>query len=487
MEVSVLVTTYNHEKYIAQALDSVLMQETDFDYEIVILEDCSTDATREIVLAYRKKHPAKIRLRLPDRNECSNQPFAEEFQAAPSRYIATLDGDDFWTSPKKLQKQVKFLEGHSDCAICFHNAIMVYEDGNRIPLRYSSAAQKPISVLEDLWQSSLIPVCTPIFRKDAIGEFPDWYNKVPFAYNDWALHIFCAQYGKIGYIDEVLAAYRIHKEGLWSKLDNMQTLEGRIDFYERMNANLGFRHNETVQFMISKYKNRLARARRMNEMAAAVLLPEATVIVMSNPYENLPRLDARRIWAFPERMRRERRRPFTSGAAGSVDAPWIGPNGVYKFHLYGGSRQRQLLGSVVVTQNNGVPSPGHSNKEPARNDAFIAAAPNPVPQTAGLGKTVISWNTGDGSPGAIYVSVEDQSVLYPADNAAAIAEMEALRSKGAEFLVVPRDGVQLLERYPELKKHLDRHYRLLASEEDVCLIYDLREWRQQHASDMAKS
>jgi len=109
MEVSVLVTTYNHERYIAQALDSVLMQETDFDYEIVILEDCSTDATREIILAYQKRHPDKIRLRLAAQNQCSNKPFAEEFQASSSPYIAMLDGDDYWTSPEKLQKQVEFL------------------------------------------------------------------------------------------------------------------------------------------------------------------------------------------------------------------------------------------------------------------------------------------------------------------------------------------------------------------------------------------
>src|SRR5437762_2491810 len=126
MEVSVLLTTYNHEKYIAQALDSVLMQETNFDFELVILEDCSTDSTRDIVLAYQKKHPRKIRLRLAKRNVHSNKPFAEEFQAAPSPYIAMLDGDDYWSSPAKLQKQVEFLKVHPDYMLCFHNALRVY-------------------------------------------------------------------------------------------------------------------------------------------------------------------------------------------------------------------------------------------------------------------------------------------------------------------------------------------------------------------------
>src|SRR5207253_6281276 len=86
MEVTVLLTTYNHEKYIAQALKSVLMQETNFDYEIVILEDCSTDGTVEILRAYHTKYPGKIRLRLAERNQRSNKAFAEEFLASSSVY-----------------------------------------------------------------------------------------------------------------------------------------------------------------------------------------------------------------------------------------------------------------------------------------------------------------------------------------------------------------------------------------------------------------
>src|SRR5436190_4362149 len=142
MKVSVLVTTYNHEKYIAQSLDSVLMQETNFDFEIVIFEDCSTDATRGIVIAYQKRYPGKIRLRLPDRNQCSNKPFAEEFEAAPSPFIAIMDGDDYWTSPRKLQKQVEFLDAHPECALCFHNALRIYEDEDRAPFPQNFAGQK---------------------------------------------------------------------------------------------------------------------------------------------------------------------------------------------------------------------------------------------------------------------------------------------------------------------------------------------------------
>jgi glycosyltransferase involved in cell wall biosynthesis len=484
MEVTVLVTTYNHEKYIAQALDSVLMQETDFDYDIVILEDCSKDATREILLEYQKKHPGKIRLRLAERIESSNKPFAEEFQAIPSPYVAVLDGDDYWTSPKKLQKQVDFLKEHPECVICFHNAMLVYDDG-RVPIPHNPANQKPFSVLEDLWQSCFIANATPMFRKDVLGTFPEWYYTMPVG--DWPLYVLYAQHGQIGYIDEILAVYRIHSEGLWSKQDQIQKLESLISLYESMNVNLGFRYNVTAQLMISKRKNELALAKRVIEIAAAVLPPNATVIVVSAVYADLPQFDARRVWAFPERIRRANRQLFASGAAGSTEAAWIGAQGLYQFSLYGGPAQDTLLASVSVAGKRAALTPKSLGEKPTHNKAFIVAAPNPVPMGNGPGKTIISWSTGDGLLGAVYVSVEDQRVHYPANGAAAIEEMEQLHSKGAEFLLVPYNAFELFKRYPELKEHLDRHYRLLASEEDICLIYDLREALQQHAPGISKA
>jgi glycosyltransferase involved in cell wall biosynthesis len=474
MKVRVLVLAYNHERYIAQALDSVLMQETDFDYEIVVLEDCSTDGTREILLRYQKQYPRKIRLRLAERNECSNKPFAEEIEAAPTPYIAMLDGDDYWTSPKKLQKQVEFLRAHPECVLCFHNALTIYEDG-RVSHPYNVVNQKPFSVLEDLWQCCFIAGATPMFRKDVLGKFPEWYYTM--SVGDWPLYVLCAQHGKIGYMDELLAVYRIHGEGLWSKQDKICQLESLIAIYESMNANLRFRYTDTAQLMISKRKNELTLARRVTEIAAAVLPPKASVIVISPPYEELPRFDARRVWAFPERIRRDTRRGFASGAAGRREAPWIGPRGTYKFCLYGGRTQETLLASVSVTGKYAL-ALSRSGEAPARNEAFIAATPNPVPMGSGpgkIGKTVISWSTGDGLPGTVYVSVEDQQMHYPANDAAAVEEMEQLLSKGAEFLLVPHNSFKLFKRYPELKGHLNKHYRLLASEKDICLIYDLRE------------
>jgi glycosyltransferase involved in cell wall biosynthesis len=478
VEVTVLIVTYNHEKYIAQALDGILMQATDFAYEIVVIEDCSTDATRQILRAYQLQHPAKIRLRLAARNRCSNKAFVEEFETSSSSYIAILDGDDYWTSPNKLQKQVEFLRAHPDCVLCFHNAMNVYED-DRLPTPYNPANQKAFSGLEDIWRGCFIASATPMFRKKILKKFPQWYSNLP--YGDWPLHILYAEHGGIGYIDEILAVHRIHGGGVWSKQNRIQRLESLIAAYESVNANLKFRYNDLAQLGISKWKNDLESARRVTELAAAVLPPEATVIIMNPPHEDVPQIAAREVWTFPQRIRKESRQLFASGATGSAEATWIQADCLYKFSLYSATSKNTLLASVSVAQDEIGLTDNHSSETPGENQAFITAAPNPVPRVRDQGETIISWSTGDGSPGRIYVSIEDRRMHYPADGPEAIEQVETLRNKGADFLVAPLKASELFERYRKLKEYLDNLYSIVKDDE-FCRIYDLRTTIQKPAA-----
>jgi len=481
MKVSVLVTTYNHARYIAQALDSVLMQKTDFEYEINIGEDCSIDRTRSIVLDFQRRNPGKIRLLLPAENlgNGANRIFARSFELAQGKYIAMLDGDDYWTSPVKLQKQVDFLDAHPECALCFHNALRIYEDGSHVPVPYNFADQKQISSLEDLWQYNFIATCTAMFRKNAVGDLPDWYSDLMF--EDWPLFILCAQHGNIGYIDEFLGVYRIHGGGLWSRLDTIQKLEARIAFYEMMNAKLDFRFDHIVKPLVSARRKELAAARSIAEIVERTLPPAAVVLVMSMANQDLRQFQGYQARVFPDRSSKPTQRLFASGSAGSAEASWIAAGGTYEFRLYRGRAQDELLASVTVTQNATRLCSPRSEQELRKSGPFIKASPNPVPSGTELAKTTLSWDTGDGSLGVVYVFVNDQRVHYPADSTEAIEQLETLRAKGGEFLLVPRDAFELLEEYPRLKEHLEQHHQLLASEEDTCLIYDLRE-----APDMVK-
>ena len=474
MKVSVLVTTYNHEKYIAQALDSVLMQETNFDYEIIIGEDRSADQTRSIVLDFQRRNPEKIRLVLPAENlgSAGNRVFAQALELAQGEYVALLDGDDYWTSAKKLQKQVEFLDLHPDCALCFHNALRIYEDGSRAVLPYNFPGQKPISVLEDIVQSNFIAGPTPMLRKDVAGHLPEWYCNLP--HGDWSLYILCAQHGKIGYIDEILGIYRIHNQGFWSKLGAIQKLEEIIAFYETMNANLDFRFNDIVQPLVSARRKELAVVRALVETAQRILPAGAGVIVMSKAHEDQLPLKEHQVWAFPDRSPKQTQQHFASGSDGSAEAPWIGAASVYEFLLYGGAAQDNLLASVTVRQNGTALDSPPPDRGPSKNGVFIRAWPNPVPAGTKPAKTTISWSTGDGSPGVIQVLMKSLRMQYPADGGEAIEQLETLKKKGGEFLLIRRELVSWLEDYKGLKEHLDRQYRVIQDDE-ICRIYDLRE------------
>lgn len=126
---SVFMITYNHEKYIAEAIESALMQKTSFKYEIVIGEDCSTDQTRETVLEYATRYADKVKPIYQERNVGANKNAASVREACKGKYIALLEGDDYGIDPLKLQKQVDFLEAHPDFSICFHRAKKVDTEG----------------------------------------------------------------------------------------------------------------------------------------------------------------------------------------------------------------------------------------------------------------------------------------------------------------------------------------------------------------------
>ena len=247
IRVSVVVCTYNHEPFIDQALASVLGQDTSFGFEVIVSEDCSTDATRDIVLRWRDEHPDRIRLLLSERNLRSNEVVARGFRAATGEYVALLDGDDYWTSPLKLQRQADFLDAHLECALCFHDAEVVDDAGNSIAgRRWTPVSQKTISTLEDIWFGNFIATCSTLFRRSALPDIPAWYADF-FPITDWPLYILCAEHGDIGYVPEVMAAYRLHVRGLYSPLSADEKLRATDRFYRLMNERTAYRHNAVAR------------------------------------------------------------------------------------------------------------------------------------------------------------------------------------------------------------------------------------------------
>lgn len=251
-KVTALVITYNHARFVTQALESVLGQRTNFDVEILVSEDCSTDGTRETAIAYQQKYPERIRLLLSETNLRSNAVVARGIHTARGEYVAMLDGDDYWTSCDKLQKQVDFLDRHPQCSCCFHNARVEQEGSTNAPWNWTPIGHPPISTFKDIWHGNFIATCSIMFRRSALGTIPAWYDAM-FPITDWPLHILSAQRGDIGYLDEVLGVYRYHSGGLYSQFDQWEKLEKTRDFYLKMNSNLDYRYDKLVRSSLSNY------------------------------------------------------------------------------------------------------------------------------------------------------------------------------------------------------------------------------------------
>ncbi len=221
MKVSVCVPTYQHEAYIAQMLDGALAQQTDFAYEIVIGDDGSTDLAPAIIQAYAEKYPDKIRAYLHAENLGPKEPreFAGRnnvlhlLKACRGQYVALCEGDDYWTDPHKLQKQVDFLDTHPDFAICHHNVRVTYEDGSPAHL-FNPPDQKAVSTIDDLLEDRwFIATASLLYRNYFLTEdFAAWHPQA--AAGDWALVLQLAARGDIGYLPNVMGVYRKHQGGL---------------------------------------------------------------------------------------------------------------------------------------------------------------------------------------------------------------------------------------------------------------------------------
>lgn len=213
-KLSVCMVTYNQERYIGQAVESVLAQETNFPIEIVIGEDCSTDATRSILEGLAARRPECIRLLLAEKNRGGKLNFMQTFRKCRGEYVALLEGDDYWTCSTKLQRQVDALDTRQDWAICYHPAEIIYDDWRQAPGRWPATEQKPESTLVDLFNMDFIPTNAVVFRNRLFGDFPPWFAEITMG--DWPLHILNASHGNIGFLPEVMSVYRVHSGGFWS-------------------------------------------------------------------------------------------------------------------------------------------------------------------------------------------------------------------------------------------------------------------------------
>ena len=230
--VSVALITYNHGSYIRQAVVGVLAQETPFEVELIIGDDCSTDETSAVLSELMEEYPGRICLLPRARNLGMQQNVIDILGHCRGKYVALLDGDDYWTDNAKLVKQVSFLERNRDCTICHHNVLKLFQDeGGRTELFHRRFPRK--TGLKRLMRGNFIATCSTLYRWGII-ELPDWFSRVPNP--DWCLHILHAKQGAIGYLPDVSGVYRLHSGGSWSTQSPEADIARRLEAAELLST-----------------------------------------------------------------------------------------------------------------------------------------------------------------------------------------------------------------------------------------------------------
>ncbi|HET6407589.1 MAG TPA: glycosyltransferase [Chthoniobacteraceae bacterium] len=268
MKVSVATVTYNHEQFLEQSVASALAQRTNFPFEIIIGEDCSTDGTRAVAQQLADRNPDRVRLFLQGKNVGLTRNTAQTFARCTGEYIAILEGDDYWLDQEKLQRQVDYLDANPDCAWCFTRAIVVDERGGKLDVPPVVWHVQPKYTLAEYLDRKFQPrFCTVMFRRGLFADYPEWYYEMPTA--DLPLHVLNTFPDKlIGFIDREMSAYRVHTGGVWShgidpSKESDQSPEARrrlakrfgesVALFEAVDAHLQGAHRDILRRQIANH------------------------------------------------------------------------------------------------------------------------------------------------------------------------------------------------------------------------------------------
>lgn len=271
--VSVVTVTYQHAPYIGACVESVLAQEAPFPIEHLIGEDGSTDGTREACLALAHAHPGRIRLFLRDRKDVIHimgRPTGRAnvlalYEAARGKYIAVCPGDDHWTDPGKLARQVALMESRPELSACFTNAWNerdgVREDYVRAWLR--GEVPKRDVVLDDIVARNFIPSQTFLFRRDLLFPLPAAFWTAPIS--DHLLVVHMAMQGPIAYEDTITAVRRVHAGGIISMKSVLHRLDVNIGMMEAIGTLVGAGHPRVREQQVALHRSAVQYAIDRND------------------------------------------------------------------------------------------------------------------------------------------------------------------------------------------------------------------------------
>lgn len=239
--ITVVIVSYNHERFIEKAINSVLAQKTQFPFEICIADDGSTDNTPSIIESYERNHPEIIRNFSSKQNVGLISNIRNIYLNISSHYIALLDGDDEWTNPLKLQSQVTFLNEHNHLTGCFHDVSIVnrdqflesYDNKHLFETYHQKHQYRQLYELNDAINRKIIPTSSLMFRKSALSIDIFDLNWPQYSFS-WRLICHILKSGNIGFLNEVWAVYNNHKTGITKTSNLIKFKQSTIHWFKNL-------------------------------------------------------------------------------------------------------------------------------------------------------------------------------------------------------------------------------------------------------------
>ncbi len=296
--VSIVCDTYNHAPFIRDALDGFLNQKTDFSFEIIVHDDASTDGTADIIREYERAHPALFRCVYRTQNIYSRDPKILEhyvFPLARGKYIAICEGDDYWTSPDKLQKQISYMQAHPACTLCVSAGELVDPRGNRIGMVAPYGEDTDVPTDELIRGGGGFIATASIVAPTRLAQ-----NRAAFCdlsdVDDAVLQIWFAANGTTHYFAEPMCAYRQSVPGSWTETFFASNHAARIRHHmgliralEAFDLETGGRWHDAVDFCVT-HQQRYEILRLQNDVVALSKPPYRA------QYKKLPPRRRLRMW-----------------------------------------------------------------------------------------------------------------------------------------------------------------------------------------------
>lgn len=225
--VSVVTITYNHEEFVAEALQSFVDQEVDFPIEVIVADNASTDRTPEIIQLYTDRYPQLFRPVLRSKNVGAFSNLIDALSASRGTFIALCEGDDYWTDPHKLAKQVAYLREHPDTSVCFHPVRVIWTDGSAPDSIYPPTHRRRNLTVDALFKWNFIQTNSAMYRRaESYEGIPP--DAMPL---DWILHTMHAVRGEVAMLADTMSVYRRHPYGMWYVKDT-----NRVKFWQQHGA-----------------------------------------------------------------------------------------------------------------------------------------------------------------------------------------------------------------------------------------------------------